>query len=131
MFTPLHNELSEALNGLREQQGQIEDAVGKLDEVTATAASKDRTVAATVNGQGKLTELEIKGTRWREMAPKEFAAKVVEAVAAAQEQAAAESTALMAGLLPDGMDLDKLREQGPDLQAMIDTALEDTGRWAR
>jgi hypothetical protein len=88
-------------------------------------------IKATVDGQGRLTELAFTGQRWREMAPKELCAKIVEVVADAQGKAAASVQELMAGLIPDGVDLDRLRENGPDLDAMIDSAIADAGRWSR
>ena len=131
MFSPLHNELTEALQGLRAQQDKIATAVGKLGEVTATAATKDRTITATVDGQGTLTELTFQGRRWREMAPQELGAKIVEVVAEAQREAAGTTNELIAGLTPPGLDLEQLRANGPDIDAMIDSAIQDVGRWAR
>jgi hypothetical protein len=37
----------------------------------------------------------------------------------------------MAGLVPAGVDLEQLRSVGPDLEAMIDTAIADVGKWSR
>ena len=131
MFTPLHNEMTGAMQELRAKQEQITAAFGKLQETTASATTKDRAIKATVDGQGRLTELTFNGKRWREMAPKELGAKIVEVVADAQRQAASSVNELMGGLVPDGVDLDRLREVGPDLDGMIDSAVEDAGRWTR
>ncbi|MFC4852602.1 YbaB/EbfC family nucleoid-associated protein [Actinophytocola glycyrrhizae] len=131
MFSPLHNELNDAIGELRARQEQLATAFGKVGEVAASATTKDRLVRATVDGQGRLTELAFKGQRWREMAPKELCAKIVEVVADAQGKAAASVQELMTGLIPDGVDLGRLRETGPDLDAMIDSAIADAGRWSR
>jgi len=131
MFSPLHNEMTDAMRDLRAKQEQITAAFGRLQDATASATTKDRTIKATVDGQGQLTELTFNGKRWREMAPKELGAKIVEVVADAQRQAATSVTELMTGLVPDGVDLDRLRAVGPDLDAMIDSAIEDAGRWTR
>jgi len=131
MFSPLHNDVTGALEELRAQQDKIAAAVGKLDEVTATASSKDRTVTATVDGQGRLTDLDFQGRRWREMAPKELGAKIVEVVAEAQREAAGATNAVMAGIAPTGVDLDALRANGPDIESMITAAIDDLGRWTR
>lgn len=131
MFSPLHNEMTEALTALREQQEKIATVFDQLNEVAATASTKDRAVKATVDGQGRLTEVSFQGRRWREMAPKELGAKVVEAVAEAQRQAAATTNDLMGGLVPAGVDLERLRAVGPDLETMIDSAIADAGRWSR
>jgi DNA-binding protein YbaB len=131
MFSSFENEMTEAMRELRDKQGEIAEALGKMQEATATATSKDRMLKATVDGQGRLTELTFNGTRWREMAPKELGAKIVELVADAQGQAAATTGELMAGLVPAGVDLEQLRSVGPDLEAMIDTAIADVGKWSR
>ena len=131
MFSSFENEMTEAMRELRDKQGEIAEALGKMHEATATATSKDRMLKATVDGQGRLTELVFNGTRWREMAPKELGAKIVELVADAQRQAAAATGELMAGLVPAGVDLEQLRSVGPDLEAMIDTAIADVGKWSR
>ncbi|MEU3269285.1 YbaB/EbfC family nucleoid-associated protein [Saccharomonospora sp. NPDC006951] len=131
MFSPLHNEIDEAMREMRAKQEELTGAFDKLREVTATAASKDRAIQATVDSQGKLTDLTLSGKRWRDMAPKELGAKIVEVVTDAQDQAAAATASAMAGFLPEGLDLDRLRESGPDLAAMFDDALKDEGTWRR
>ena len=131
MFSSFENQMTEAMRELREKQGEIASALGKLNEATATATSKDRMLTATVDGQGKLTELAFNGKRWREMAPKELGAKIVEVVGQAQEQAALKTSELMGGLVPAGLDLEQLRTVGPDLESMIDDAIADVGKWSR
>ncbi|GAB1515277.1 YbaB/EbfC family nucleoid-associated protein [Actinophytocola sp. KF-1] len=131
MFSSFENEMTAAMRELRDKQGEIAAALGKLHEATATATSKDRMLKATVDGQGKLTELAFNGTRWREMAPKELGAKIVEVVGQAQEQAALRTAELMGGLVPAGFDLEQLRTVGPDLESMIDDAIADVGRWSK
>jgi DNA-binding protein YbaB len=131
MFSSFENQMTEAMRELRDKQGEIASALGKLHEATATATSKDRVLTATVDGQGKLTELAFNGKRWREMAPKELGAKIVEVVAEAQEQAARKTSELMGGLVPSGFDLEQLRTVGPDLESMIDEAVADVGKWSK
>jgi DNA-binding protein YbaB len=131
MFSPLHNEMTEAMRDLRVKQEQIAAALTSLREATASATTKDRAIKATVDGQGRLTELAFTGQRWRDMAPKELGAKIVEVVAEAQGKAATSVNEVMGGLVPDGVDLDRLREAGPDLESMMDEAIADTGRWTR
>src|SRR5262245_45453526 len=109
MFSSFENEMTGALGELRAKQEEIAAALAKLQETTASATSKDRMLKATVDGQGRLTELAFNGTRWREMAPKELGAKIVEVVADAQRGAAAATSELMGGLVPAGMDLEELR----------------------
>lgn len=131
MFSPLHNEMTDALRELRARQERIAEAFGRVHEVSTSATTKDRTIKATVDGQGRLTDLAFEGRRWREMAPKELGAKIVEVVADAQQQAATRVNELMTGLVPEGVDLDRLRDVGPDLDDMVKTAVADAERWSR
>jgi DNA-binding protein YbaB len=131
MFSSFENQMTEAMRELRDKQGEIAAALGKLHETTASATSKDRMLTATVDAQGKLTDLAFNGKRWREMAPKELGAKIVEVVADAQQQAALRTSELMAGLVPTGFDLEQLRTVGPDLESMIDDAIADVGKWSK
>ncbi|GAA4613318.1 YbaB/EbfC family nucleoid-associated protein [Saccharopolyspora hordei] len=131
MFSSMHNDMTEALQELRAKQDQLATAFRELDEVTASATSADRTVKATVDGRGRLTDLAFQGRRWRDMAPKELGAKIVEVVADAQRQAAAAVDEVMGGLTPAGVDLQELRENGPDVAAVIDSAIGEVGRWSR
>lgn len=131
MFAPLHNEMTSALSELRAQQEKIAEAVGRLKEVTTTSSTKDNMVSATVDGQGKLVELSFRGRRWRDLAPKEFAAKIVEVVTDAQSKAFATTAGVMSDLVPAGMDIERLREVGPDLESMFDDAIEEARRWQK
>ncbi|OLF17637.1 YbaB/EbfC family nucleoid-associated protein [Actinophytocola xanthii] len=131
MSAPLHNEMAAAMEQLRERQKELTAAVGRAQEVSESATSRDRMVKATVNGQGQLTELELKGRRWRDLAPKELSAKIVEAVGEAQRAAAAATHEVMTGLLPPGLDLERLRTSGPDLDGMFASMLKDAEGWLR
>lgn len=131
MSTPLHNEMAAALAELREQQSRITEAVERLKSADATVVSEDRLISASVNGQGRITELKFAGRRWRELAPKELAARIVDVVTKAQDKAAESTNALVSGLMPEGVDLDRLRDAGPDLDALFGAAVADAGRWTR
>ncbi|MDQ2589060.1 YbaB/EbfC family nucleoid-associated protein [Saccharothrix yanglingensis] len=133
MTTPLHNEMAAALAELREQQTRITEAVTRLKAAEVTATSDDRLLQATVDSQGRLTELKFTGRRWRDLAPKELAARLVDVVNRAQDKAAEQSAGMVAGLMPAGMDLDALRAGAPGLDALFEAAIGDvtTGRWAR
>jgi DNA-binding protein YbaB len=131
MYAPLHNEMTSALSELRAQQEKIADAVGQLQEVTTTSSTKDNMVSATVDGQGRLVEMSFRGRRWRDLAPKELAAKIVEVVTDAQGKAFAATAGVMSDLVPAGMDIERLREVGPDLESMFAEAIEEARRWQK
>jgi DNA-binding protein YbaB len=131
MSAPLYDGMTSALSELRAQQEKIAGAVDRLQAVTATESTKDKMVTATVDGQGKLVELSFRGRRWRDLAPKELAAKIVEVVADAQGKASAATAGLMSDLVPAGLDIERLRELGPDLESMFDEAVEEARRWQK
>ncbi|MFT7841739.1 YbaB/EbfC family nucleoid-associated protein [Saccharothrix sp. BKS2] len=125
MSGPLHDEMTTALTDLRAQQDRIAETLAQLGSVEATSTSEDRLLQATVDGQGRLTGLKFTGRRWRDLAPKELAAKLVEVVNRAQDQAAQQTASLMSGLMPAGLDPERLRDLGTDLDALFESAVQD------
>ena len=89
--------------------------------LTGSATSKDRMVTATVDGRGRLVDLDLAGTRYRRLAPAELTARIVETVRAAQEDAAHATATMLTGLLPDGLGMPVDGEF--DLEAMFDAAV--------
>jgi DNA-binding protein YbaB len=131
MSAPLHDGMASALSELRAQQEKIAGAVSRLQAVTTSSSTKDKMVTAAVDGQGKLVELSFRGRRWRDLAPKELAAKIVEVVGDAQDKASAETAGVMSDLVPAGLDLERLRQLGPDLDSMFNEAIEEARRWRK
>ncbi|MBM7773658.1 DNA-binding protein YbaB [Actinokineospora baliensis] len=130
MSTPLHNELATALAELREQQERIATAVDTVAKATTTVTTEDRMVEATVDGQGKLVELKFTGRRWRDLAPKELASRLVDTISKAQEQSAQSSAAVFAGLMPGGvapsvLDLSDPAALNAEIGAMFDKAVKE------
>jgi DNA-binding protein YbaB len=123
--------MASALSELRAQQEKIAGAVSRLQAVTTSSSTKDKMVTAAVDGQGKLVELSFRGRRWRDLAPKELAAKIVEVVGDAQDKASAETAGVMSDLVPAGLDLERLRQLGPDLDSMFNEAIEEARRWRK
>lgn len=114
-------DLQGAIADLRAEQARIQEAGERMTSVTGSAKSKDRIVTATVDAQGRLTDLKLAGTRYRQLAPAELASRIVETVRAAQEDAARVSAERLAGLLPPGIGLPVDGEF--DLEAMFDAAV--------
>ncbi|GAA3057118.1 YbaB/EbfC family nucleoid-associated protein [Actinokineospora globicatena] len=130
MSTPLHNELATALAELREQQERIALAVDTVAKATTTVTTEDRMVEATVDGQGKLTELKFTGRRWRDLAPKELAARLVEVIGKAQEQSSRSSAEVFAGVMPGGVapsmfDMSDAATVNAEIGAMFDRAVKE------
>jgi DNA-binding protein YbaB len=114
-------DLDGALADLRTEQARIKAATDQMAKLTGSASSKDRVITATVDSQGRLVDLKLKGTNYRRLAPAELTARIVETVRAAQDDAARASANALAGLLPDGLGLPADGEF--DLAAMFDAAV--------
>ena len=123
MSAPLEDRMESALAELRAQQDKINKFTAAMAERTTEVTSKNRMVAAKVDSQGKLVELSLKGNRYRQMAPAELSALIVETVARAQERAAKETMEAAAALIPEGLGFDGGPLGGRDLDAMFDAAM--------
>lgn len=66
--------------------------------------AKNRLVAATVDGTGRLTELKFHTEGYRSMAPAELSAAIVEVVGRAQQQMAARVSQIYGAFVPEGID---------------------------
>jgi DNA-binding protein YbaB len=126
MSTPLHQQLESALANMRVQQARIKAASEQLAKATATAASKDRAIEATVDSQGKLTALNLKGTGYRKLAPAELAARIVDTVRSAQDAVGRQAAEALTGLMPTGLGLGMAptvsSDGGWDIDAMFEAA---------
>ena len=100
MSTPLQQQLEAALSDLRAQRTRIQEASEQLAKTTGTAISKDRSVEAVVDSNGKLASLKLNGTGYRKLAPTELAARIVDTVQAAQDAAARQAAGALTGLMP-------------------------------
>jgi hypothetical protein len=114
-------DLEHAIADLRAEQARIQAATDQMTALTGSATSKDRMVTATVDSRGRLTDLKLAGTRYRQLAPSELTTRIVETVRAAQEDAARGASGALAGLLPDGLGMPADGEF--DLEAMFDAAI--------
>lgn len=113
--------LEGAIADLRAEQARIQEVTEQMSKLTGSAASKDRMVTATVDSQGRLVELGLAGTRYRQLAPKELTSRIVSTVREAQENAARVAASTLSGLLPEGLGLPV--DQDFDLEAMFDAAI--------
>jgi DNA-binding protein YbaB len=110
-----------AMADLRAEQARIQAATERMTSVSGSASSKDKMVTATVDGQGRLVELKLAGTRYRQLAAGELTARIVATVRSAQEEAARATASVLSGLLPAGLGMPVDGEL--DLEAMFDAAV--------
>jgi hypothetical protein len=121
MSKPPEYDLGHAIADLRAEQARIQAAGDRMASLTGSAASKDRMVSATVDSQGRLVDLTLTGTRYRQLAPPELCTRIVETVRAAQENAARTSASALSELLPAGLEMPLGGDF--DIEAMFDAAV--------
>jgi DNA-binding protein YbaB len=121
MSNPQGFDLEHAIADLRAEQARIQAASEHMASLTGSATSKDRMVTATVDSRGRLVDLKLAGTRYRQLAPAELTTRIVETVREAQEDAARTAASELSGLLPDGLGMPAFGEF--DLEAMFDAAV--------
>lgn len=121
MSEPMEFDMQQAIAELRAEQVRIQAAGERMTKVTGTATSKDRMVTATVDSRGRLTDLKLTGTRYRQLAAAELCSRIVATVREAQEDAAREAASALTGLLPPGLGMPV--DGDFDLDAMFDDAV--------
>ncbi|QWF82758.1 YbaB/EbfC family nucleoid-associated protein [Amycolatopsis sp. CA-230715] len=119
MDSPYEEEVSKLLAELKEQREKVSGAVDDMHAVRETVVSKNKMLKATVDGQGKLVELEFRGDRWRDLSPAELSAIVVEVVTGAQEKSRGIVTELASALAPEGVNVSELLSEKPDIDALF------------
>lgn len=119
MDSPYEEEVSKLLAELKEQREKVSSAVEDMHAVRETVVSKNKILKVTVDGQGKLVELEFRGDRWRDLSPTELSAMVVETVTSAQEKSRGTVTELASATAPDGVNVSELFSGKPDIDALF------------
>ncbi|MFI5494204.1 YbaB/EbfC family nucleoid-associated protein [Actinoplanes sp. NPDC051859] len=120
-------ELDKMWDTIREQQSQLQDVQRAVDAATATATSRDRSVAATVDGFGNVTSVQFSGTRYRSMPPTELGVLVVETIAAARRQIESQVSEIYRPLLPEAADLGAASTGRVDVAQMFREAMDEVG----
>lgn len=110
--------LSKLFAELNEQREKISGTVAEMNEIRESETAKNKMVKATVDGQGRLTELVVRGDRWRDLSQKELGATIVEAVTGAQDKARKAVTEAASAISPAGMNMSELFDK-PDIDALF------------
>lgn len=119
--------MTQMLEEARAAQHKIDDASRKLKALSVTATTKDRTLAATVDAAGTVTDLKFSGRAWRELPPADLAKKIVAIIAQAQNDVRAEAEALMSDTQLGAPDVSEALGEHPDLAAMLDSVIDGLG----
>ena len=92
----------------REQRNAFTDLHRKVQEIAATATSPRKEVSVTVNHGGSLTDISFAGTAYKRMSSKDLSALILRTFQDAREKAFEESAALIAPLMPAGLNAREL-----------------------
>ncbi len=104
LSSSLHNDLARMSADFHKRREELAEAVKEMRAVTASVTT-DRMLKVTVDARGRLTEVVLRGNRWRELSPKELGATFLDAVTKAQDKAMASVTSVVAPVVPEGVDL--------------------------
>ena len=126
MSAPMDDQLEAALADLRAQREKINGFRATTADRKISATSQNRMVSVTVDSQGKLVDLALKGNRYRQLPPAELSALIVQTVREAQDTASKETMAAALALLPEGFGIPGARRRKRDLDEMIEDALRMT-----
>ncbi|WP_039825325.1 YbaB/EbfC family nucleoid-associated protein [Nocardia testacea] len=100
----LRNQIEDLLDTFQQQQTRLAETYRQLEETRIRAESVDRSVAATVDAGGVLTELSLTPSALRK-SPEELARAIVETVGQAAERAREHQQALIS---PATEELEKM-----------------------
>ncbi|TDC46567.1 YbaB/EbfC family DNA-binding protein [Micromonospora sp. KC207] len=99
------------------QRSSVTTLQERMSKVQGSATSPRREVTVTVGQNGVLTEISFPTSAYRRMTPAELQATVMQTYSEAKEQVMEQAAALIAPLLPPGMDAARLvrGQAGPDM----------------
>ena len=104
MSSSMREQMEAELERLHTTMRELSDASASMESATEEAVAKNRAVAATVDGTGRLTELKFHTDAYRSMAPAELSAAIVEVVGRAQRQMAERVSKAYEAFTPEGID---------------------------
>jgi hypothetical protein len=88
----------------------------RMSGIAASASSPRREVTVTVGQNGVMTDIQFSGSAYRRMTPADLTAAILATYAEAKEGAMQQAAAILAPLLPAGLDASALvrGQAGPD-----------------
>jgi DNA-binding protein YbaB len=101
----MHNMIEEAAKELRRQQARLATIRKKMDGTTTRVASKDKMITVTIGQAGGVESIEFKSQKFRQMAPAELGALLVETIRQAQAKSRERLYRAYQPLLPEGLGL--------------------------
>jgi DNA-binding protein YbaB len=112
-------EMEQLLAAYREQVAGLADTQARLADISCSATAPRQTVTVTVGNQGEVLDIKFPSDAYKRMAPKELSAAILATVREAREKSLDEAAAILAPMLPDGMDARQIVAGKADLAAMV------------
>lgn len=119
MPTNHDEEMEQLLAAYREQAAGLADTQARLAGISCSATAPRQTVTATVGGQGEVLDLKFPSDAYKRMAPRELSAAILATIREAREKSLDEAAAILAPMLPDGLDARQIVAGKADLTAMM------------
>ncbi|WP_213453722.1 YbaB/EbfC family nucleoid-associated protein [Rhizomonospora bruguierae] len=99
------NERIESLFGeYQRQRNRLTELQQKMREISASATSPRREVTVTVGQNGVITDIRFPTGAYKRLTPADLTGVIMETYAEAKEQAMEQATAILAPIVPEGVD---------------------------
>jgi DNA-binding protein YbaB len=119
MSTNHDEQLERLLATYRDQVAGLADTQARLAAISCSATAPRQTVTATVGNQGEILDLKFPTDAYKRMAPKELSNAILTTIREAREKSLAEAAAILAPMLPDGMDAHQIVSGKADLRSLM------------
>jgi len=86
------------------QRNSLTELQQRMREISASATSPRREVTVTVGQNGVITDIRFPTGAYKRLTPADLTAVIMETYAEAKEQVMEQATAILAPMVPDGMD---------------------------
>ena len=112
----MDDRIEQLFEDYQRQRDSLAETQRRMSEISATASSPRREVTVTVGQNGVMTDIQFSGSAYRRMAPADLTAAILATYADAKESVMQQAAAILAPLLPAGLDASALvrGQAGPD-----------------
>jgi hypothetical protein len=112
----MDDRIEQLFEDYQRQRDSLAETQRRMSEISATASSPRREVTVTVGQNGVMTDIQFSGSAHRRMAPADLTAAILATYADAKESVMQQAAAILAPLLPAGLDASALvrGQAGPD-----------------
>ncbi|WP_406077935.1 YbaB/EbfC family nucleoid-associated protein [Micromonospora sp. NBC_00858] len=99
-----NDRIESLLEEYQRQRNSLTEMQQKMRELSASVTSPRREVTVTVGQNGVVTDIRFPTGAYKRLTPADLTTVILETYAEAKEQVLAQATAILAPMLPDGVD---------------------------